>query len=226
MKINFKIDMNKDFENYYEAVNTKEHYGKKDWDKGMSKHIKKLIGNKNREEACKSSLFYFQKSYEKYNKYFTLFLKQVEGYWKLIEEEFFKRIEKITSRKFPPDEFTVYLTTIFRCPYDYKEKWFMISFLQHPLFCAKIIAHELMHFHFIHYNWESIEKQIGENKTNDLKEALTVLLNLEFRDLFFFEDRGYKGHKRLREFIIKTWKKERNYDKLLNKCVEFLKHGD
>lgn len=227
MKINFKIDMDKDFENYYGTTNIKEHYGKDvaSWSKGMPDNIRGLIENKSKEEAYKDSLPFFQKSYEKYEKYFKIFLRQIAEYWKIVEEEFFNRLEKITGKKFPIDEVTVYLTTIQRCPYNFQEKWFMVSFLNHPLFCAKIIAHELMHFHFIYYSWQVIEKQIGKEKTEDIKEALTVLLNLEFRDLFFFEDKSYEGHQKLRDFITKLWTIEKDYDKLLNKCVEFLKNN-
>ena len=56
-----------------------------------------------------------------------------------------------------------------------------------------------------------------------LKEALTVLLNLEFKDLWFIEDEGYKKHKELREFIAQEWKKEKDFEKLLKKCVKYLK---
>ena len=58
-----------------------------------------------------------------------------------------------------------------------------------------------MHFHFFEHYWDGIEKQIGINKTDDLKESLTVLLNLEFKDLWFKFDQGYPNHQELRKFI-------------------------
>ena len=70
--------------------------------------------------------------------------------------------------------------------------------------------------------WDKIESQIGKDKTGDLKEALTVLLNLEFKDLWFVEDKGYESHKELRDFILEEWKKEKDFEKLLEKCIKFL----
>jgi len=52
---------------------------------------------------------------------------------------------------------------------------------------------------------------------------LTILLNLEFKDLWFVEDRGYDVHKELRNFISDEWKKEKDFEKLLDKCILYLK---
>jgi len=222
MKINFKLDMEKDFENYYEAVNDKKRYSL--WTKSISQKILKLIGGKSKDEAYQNVLPILKLNYNIYEKYFNIFLKQVEEYWQEVGSKFTERFENLTGNKFSFDEVTVYLTTIQRCPYNYGEKWFMISFLEHPLSAVKIICHELMHFHFIDNNWNNIEKEIGKEKTDNLKEALTVLLNLEFKDLLFFEDRGYEEHKKLREFIKIEWEKEKDYDKLIHKCILFLEN--
>jgi hypothetical protein len=85
------------------------------------------------------------------------------------------------------------------------------------------MGHELLHFHFFEHYWNKIEKQIGNNKTDDLKEALTVLLNLEFKDLWFKYDQGYSNHQELRKFISQQWKKKKDFNLLLKKCVEYLK---
>lgn len=81
------------------------------------------------------------------------------------------------------------------------------------------IGHELLYIHFHDYYLESIKKRIGSDKTHDLREALTVLLNLEFRDLLIGFDEGYEQHRELREFIILEWQNERDFDKLLEKCI-------
>ncbi len=62
------------------------------------------------------------------------------------------------TQKFPFDEVTVYLTTIFVCPYNYKEKWFMTSFLNQPLLSVQVCAHELLHFHFLYYYYDKNSK--------------------------------------------------------------------
>ena len=80
-----------------------------------------------------------------------------------------------------------------------------------------------MHIQFHNTYWPKIEKQIGKEKTADLKEALTILLNLEFKDLWFVRDEGYEIHQELRKFIEKEWKENPDFDILMKKCVEYLK---
>ena len=64
-----------------------------------------------------------------------------------------------------------------------------------------------MHLYFHKFYWDDVEEQIGKEKTGNLKESLTILLNLEFKDLWFDTDYGYKEHKELRNFIEKQWRK-------------------
>jgi len=52
---------------------------------------------------------------------------------------------------------------------------------------------------------------------------LTVLLNIEFKDLLLTSDYGYEEHNELREFISESWKREKNFEQLINLCVEYLK---
>ena len=80
-----------------------------------------------------------------------------------------------------------------------------------------------MHLQFHNTYWKEVEEKIGNRKTSDLKEALTVLLNLEFKDLWFVQDMGYDMHKELRDFISKQWKKKKDFNILLDKCIKHLK---
>jgi hypothetical protein len=99
----------------------------------------------------------------------------------------------------------------------------MVSFFRDLTTALSICGHELLHIQFHNTYWGEIEKQIGKEKTADLKEALTVLLNIEFKDLWFIEDLGYDSHKELREFIAQEWGKKRDFDNLLSKSVMYLK---
>lgn len=126
-----------------------------------------------------------------------------------------KEFEKIAERIFGvslENEVTVYLTINNRCPYSVEENWFFVSISQDsPI---KIIMHELWHF----YTWHGLgiteEEKIGVEKYNDLKEALTVLLNVECKQLLpeGVEDRGYPQHAELREKILEFWKEKPNID--------------
>jgi hypothetical protein len=81
-----------------------------------------------------------------------------------------------------------------------------------------------LHYHFFDNNWENVTREISQEKAHKLKECLTVLLNEEFSDLWFCEDEGYKDHEKFRKFIVEEWRKNKDYDELINKCVIKLKH--
>ena len=99
----------------------------------------------------------------------------------------------------------------------------MINFFANISSALLTAGHELMHLHFHEHYFNRVEKELGNKRAHDLKEALTVLLNKEFMDLWFIPDNGYELHKEIREFILKEWKKEKDFDKLLTKCVDFIK---
>ncbi|VVB79684.1 Uncharacterised protein [uncultured archaeon] len=142
--------------------------------------------------------------------------------WKKVEKDFFIRLKKLTGKELRGN-FKAYTTSIGICPYNYKERWFMVSVFYSLPKAMSSLGHELLHIHFHDYYFADIEKKIGTEKTHDLREALTVLLNLEFKDLLFGFDDGYEVHKELREFISFEWSKNKDFDMLLEKCVARMK---
>jgi len=219
-KIIFKFNKEKDLFNIWRACNEDAIFGsdfKKDIDE---KTI--LICKEKKFEECKNEL---AKKFSKMHssELVPIFLKSVNESWNKINDEFFKRLEKIMKKPIYRGSFIGYLTFIKKCPYSLKENSFYFNFFSPIVGTLKTAGHEIMHLHFHNTYWNQIEKEIGNKKTHDLKEALTVLLNLEFKDLWFVEDSGYDIHKELRQFIAKEWKKEKDFEVLLEKCVDYLK---
>jgi len=219
-KVIFKFDKEKDLWNNWDTVNYKSPW-EKDTDKKIIPKLTKICKGKKFEE-CKEQLNKFYKEFYK-SPVIQITVKAFQESWNKINDEFFKRLEKIMKKHFPFKKVTAYLTSQGRCPYKDKEGWFMVSFFSNIFYAMMTAGHELMHIHFHNTYWPEIEKQIGYEKTTDLKEALTVLLNLEFKDLWFIKDKGYPKHLELRKFIAKEWKKEKDFDVLMKKCVKYLK---
>jgi hypothetical protein len=222
-KVIFKFDKEKDLHNIWETCNKGKGYGY-DFTKHMPKEIVNICKGKKFSE-CKPKL---KKIFDSIYK--NPVVKDIEDYlnnsWKNIEKEYFNKLEKLTKRKFPLKIVYAYLTSASRCPYNYDKR--------NPSFYAQIFnsipnnlmiaGHELMHIHLHNTDWwERVKRQIGQEKTHDLKEALTELLNLEFRTLWIVDDKGYPNHIQLREFIKKEWKKEKNFDKLTDNCIKWIK---
>ncbi len=133
--------------------------------------------------------------------------------WDNVSQEYQRRAEGIFGVVIP-ENVIAYLTINNRSPYSIQEDWFFVG--ASGFSPRKTVMHELWHF----YTWYKYgviwEQKIGKQKYNDIKEALTVLLNEECKDLLpeGVIDSGYPQHQELREKIVDIWKKEKNMDKL------------
>jgi len=217
--VQFIFDKEKDLYNIWRTANPQ--IDDRDFSDVLPKEILKITKGKEFAKCRLDIEKFYIKTYN--HQFLNVFLETVRKFWSFIEKDYFTRLSDITKKPVYTEKFTAYLTTIFKCPYDYKENWFMFNFFSSIFDILKTCGHEIMHLQFHHYFWNDIEKQIGKDKTDTLKEALTVLLNLEFRDLWFSTDRGYSEHKELREFIVKTWEEKKDFQLLLDKCVNYLK---
>ena len=219
-RVTFKFDIVKDAVNYYMASNSDSL-----WGHDFSKAVKPEITNKVRGKTWENSRSYLIKMLEKgYSADKKINQKRsriIKSSWKKVEKRYFRKLEKITKRKIYIDKFTCYFTTIGRCPYNYKGNWFMVNIFSHDI--KRTAAHELMHLQFHYYFQDYVEDKLGHSKFEDLKEALTVLLNIEFKDITDKKDTGYPNHQKLRKFIVEQWKKEPDFDILIDKCVNYLK---
>ena len=157
------------------------------------------------------------------NKLIEIYIQTLTKSWNLIEKEYFRRMDKIFEKNISYKKINAYITTAGRCPYDPDEPSFMVSFFYSIPSALQTCGHEIMHLYFHKFYWTYVEKHIGRRKTSDLKEALTVLLNLEFKGLCFARDLGYPNHEHLRSFIESEWKKEKNFKKLIDECIKYLK---
>lgn len=125
--------------------------------------------------------------------------------WEHVSVEFQSVAEKIFGVSLDKN-ITVYLTINNRCPYGIEENLFFVPISQKTP--TRIAMHELWHF----YTWYKFgpdePSRLGAEKYNNLKEALTVLLNIECKHLLSEgdTDKGYPQHQQLRSKIIELWK--------------------
>jgi hypothetical protein len=135
-----------------------------------------------------------------------------------VSEVFQKRAEKIFGLELKKD-ITAYLTVNNRCPYDIEGNLFFVSVPANS--STRIAMHELWHF-YTWYKFGSVwQGKLGNQKYNDIKEALTVLLNVECKDLLpeGVLDNGYPQHKELREEILRIWNGEKDIEKLWDRVA-------
>jgi hypothetical protein len=209
-------DIVADMKNIHDKCNKKPNFGNFQ----LSPNLEKICKGKTFEEARPELESYLKLLYESH--YIKTFQKTIQELWDNIEKEFFKRMDTLMKESFTED-IKAYITTIGICPYNPKEPSFMVSLNYSIQRAIGTFGHEIMHLYFHKFYWYYVEEKIGPKKTGDLKEALTVLLNHEFIDLWLNYDVGYDEHKDLREFISTCWKEEKDFEKLLEKCIDYLK---
>lgn len=221
--VKFEFDKEKDLRNIWNTANTTTHYGH-DFKSKVSKNLIEICENKKYEE-CREELLKTMSSLYK-NLLLKIAIKTLNKAWDGIEKDYFARLEKITKQKLSIKKVKAYLTTISRCPYnpDSKETFFFCNFFWSLSSQMQTAGHELMHIH-LHNSpwWDKVEIEIGKEKTHDLKESMTQLLNLEFRDLWIVEDRGYDAHAELRKYISSEWKRKKNFNLLTENCIKWIK---
>lgn len=146
-------------------------------------------------------------------------LEDFQKDWDSISGEFQKRAEAIFET-FLPNDVVAYLTVNSRCPYSIQENFFYVSLQSMQV--RRTVMHELWHF----YTWYGLgvdqEEKLGKQKYNDLKEALTVLLNVECNDLLpeGMLDTGYSQHQEIRRTILEFWEKDKDIKKLWDYLID------
>lgn len=226
MKVEFILNKEKDMKNIWDTCNAKPIYGNS-WERAVTKNIFHMCHNKKYSECKKPLKKIIDTIYKK--KIMPEIANSFSRTWKEISQEYFKRLENIIGVKNLNIKFSEIrgcLTGSARCPYDPNKKnpYFFVNFFWGIPNVLQTAGHEIMHIYFHNPKyWNLCKKEIGYDKTHDLKESLTELLNLEFRDLWIVENLGYPNHEYLMKFISKEWKKEKDFDKLISNSIKWIK---
>jgi hypothetical protein len=139
----------------------------------------------------------------------------IEQNWRKIENSYFEKAERLFGVSYADQQIVAYLTTNQRCTYNLKEKYFFVNLSSKSPNLT--IMHELFHF----YTWQAyhdslIKAGINENQYNDIKESLTVLLNVEFVDLMDgVRDDGYPQHAGMRQEVQELWSRSKDLRKVI-----------
>lgn len=148
-------------------------------------------------------------------------LKIIENKWNQANKLFWPRAEKIFKTKLPNKQIVGYLTINNICGYNIRDNYFFITLTSTS--SNLIIMHELWHF----FTWYSFGKKFKENnviskeKYYDIKESLTEILNLEFKDLLGDQiDKGYSPHQKIRKKVEELWIKYQNIKEVVDELLK------
>jgi hypothetical protein len=225
IKVNFDYNLEKDAWSWVLIAKDKNLWGL-NWRNQIAHISDELL-----EKIEKSSFSHAQKIVEEYikddslkkykNKVMHSEMQTLEKSWGVVEKKYFEILSRITRKPIFTDKFSCYFTTGLVCPYSEKENWFMVSMWHSIPFSITTICHEIMHLQFLNYYKKYlIKKGLKKNQIEDLKEALTFLLNEpEFDKIILSQDDGYPKHKNLRKKLQKIWVKEKDFQKFLDLAI-------
>lgn len=184
---------------------------------------KKLI-EKHGSDATEEEVAEFIKEYVKNNKYSSK--ECIENYTNLFGS-IKNRYQEIAERVFGVKidyEITAYLTLNQRYPYGIEEKCFFVPFPEDPKDVSNSVAvHELWHFYTWHKFGSEKKNKVDSRKYNDIKESLTVLLNIECKELMDGkEDVGYSRHQKMRKEILRLWNEKKDIDYVWDNILDFV----
>lgn len=132
-----------------------------------------------------------------------------------------REVARLTGCPMYRQTFHADFTLMSSCPYNYPKAWFMVSAKRNMPTQIKIVCHEILHLQFIHFYYHYCRDHgLTEKQFQDIKEAMTVLLNEpQFRKFHLALDVGYTDHVRLRKFITRQWRKRQPYRQFLDACI-------
>lgn len=221
VKFTINQDIHKDAWNWWDAVNKISH-GEK-WIDRLPELEKKAVAEhcvgKTEDEALNFLIPYLEENYYKPKK--ISYDESMRSMNDLFENNFQKGCDKLVEVMGKPlfrNDFSIFLTTFNRGPYNKNDGWFMIGYNWNaPL---KTALHEICHFQFINYWRENPDSEVCKMAFKDfdyLKESLTIILDEDFVEDKIIEipDQGYKVHQELRLKLTNKWQETHNFDELV-----------
>jgi hypothetical protein len=230
--VTFVVDKNLDIKNHFIALKAY----KRNKDRGFmqnkeesSENLLKLVRSEDFDMEDENIRVQIEKSIEQYykkeNKLFSI-VDDINKEWIKIEKDVIQKLEEIHKFPFPYTSIKGILSSANRFGYNSDEGWFATNMRTNKFICIDVATHELMHFMFHkYYDQVCIENGLNRNQMWDVKEAFSVLLNVEFDKFRFQSDSGKDSpiHTALREVIKNSWEKKHDFDITLREAIEYIK---
>ena len=185
--MNFLVDysLKKDIQNYLNAGwrFTYAKHGRENIQEKLLQNYPKSFKNKLLEAKTKSVAEKVVKDFldsrpENFNRITKLIIKVCQQVLNEEKPYIIDLLQKIYQQPFPFEKITVYITTFSISPYDYKNRWFMITRNNSIAGFINTAKHELNHFMFYYYYLDKlIQNGVSYQKREKLKEALVIFSN-------------------------------------------------
>ncbi|MDP4038731.1 MAG: hypothetical protein Q8P54_02065 [bacterium] len=214
-----KQDIYRDAWNWWNGCNRISHGI--NWKERVSSKIVEKISGKDEKEAFKFLIPYLRKKYIDEKDIIKDYKSYIESEFKQKFERSCEKLVRVMSKPLYRNDFTIYLTTFPRGPYNKNDgsMWFYINWHE----AIRGFLHELCHFQFIHYwreNSSSPVSKLTDKEFEYLKESLTIILDEDFMPLIKAPDKGYPIYQEFRKKLRACWKEKKDFEELVKFGVE------
>lgn len=171
-------------------------------------------------------------SHKKKFQLLTYLQKYLDSYLAKNGKKITTRLNKISGQKNSLSDFDFFINSTPVSLHNAQKKFISIGAAHQFNRYPTIIIHELLHI--ISYQQieidESLRKKLkstlSEKDLNELKEIITVLINEEFEDLIEIPDAGYPKHQKIREKVLRLWKKRNDFSDFIWQSALEIKKGE
>lgn len=228
-KVEFKYDIFKDEWNIFRVLTLPPTFDKNDTTRTQKGIDISLVEQVNNTKSYYSKQFLIadyvvNKFLPATQEFIKKKIEIFQQHWSKVNDIYFQRLGQILNIKIPTNSlYTAFLTQAGSCPFNTKESWFMVRINDEDV--NNVVCHEIMHIEFERtYGMYCRNLGLPVKLFEDVREALTVLLNEEMSDILPHSDYGYKEHQELREEIKKLWNEKKDLKYLLDKIAAILQN--
>jgi len=226
-KIIVKINLEKDAWNWWDGCNKVSHGV--DWKLRIPEHLRVKIIGKSQKEAFDFLIPFLTNWYQENDVAIKAYLKDLKKIFNKKGNKIFQIMEKVTGQPVYLDKFYCFITSFPRSPYNFEKGYIWLQIFHkseiggNPENQITIFIHELLHFQVHYYYEKELKKQLTNKQFEYLKEAMTVIINDEFKEIITVEDKGYEIHKELRIKLLAIWRQEKSFDKFIDEGIKIVK---
>jgi hypothetical protein len=219
-RIKIKLNIKEDIWNWLDACSKISHGI--DWKQQIKPDLRHKIISSSPSEAELFLKSYIKNIYEENNS--KSLVDELQRDFSAIEDRLFNRMEKVTGHPIYRNNFTCFITTFPRFPYNYQKGYVWLSYKRPFNFQLSIFVHELLHFQYFAYYGESIWNDLGEQAHLEIKEAMTVIIDQEFKEFEVEDDDCYPIYSDLRKKFLELWNESNNMDDFIDRIIYYYKN--
>ena len=218
-KVKFSYNQEKDIWNLKIGLETAHKGRQPDWE------LAQIIQRYGSSPSEKNLQEYLKLRWEGKSQIMDTIINDLQKYWDSIEKKFFDHLmnRMQLSSFYGVKELMGFFSSRSGCGHNTSENYFAVSIHNGSLKNTQVAMHEIMHI-FFHKQWQvfCLERGLSDKDIWNVKEALTVLLNLWFKNQLIDLDWGYEENAELRKLIQEKFLESRDFKKHLCRLASIL----